>query len=73
MKKCVFPYVFRIICLFPGLNYTNIAHWVFSDVERLTAELQDYENFVNDLSTSAENHTADWIKGLIEKVSFFIP
>ncbi|KAJ5297090.1 uncharacterized protein N7443_007983 [Penicillium atrosanguineum] len=37
------------------------------EVDRLSAEVQDYENFLDDLRNSAESRTADWIKTLLEK------
>lgn len=64
----VHAYYFGCDLLLRLFYYTDLLE-LNSDVDRLTAELQRYENFVNDLRTSAENHTADWIKGLIDKVS----
>ncbi|KAF7719226.1 Fungal Zn(2)-Cys(6) binuclear cluster domain-containing protein [Penicillium ucsense] len=37
------------------------------DVDKLNAEIQDYENFVNALRSTAEPRTADWIKNLLDK------
>ncbi|KAJ5327655.1 hypothetical protein N7452_008045 [Penicillium brevicompactum] len=37
------------------------------DVDRLSAEVQEYENFLNELRSSAESSTSHWIKVLLEK------
>ncbi|KAJ5934353.1 hypothetical protein N7466_003900 [Penicillium verhagenii] len=51
MKKCERPY--------PPSDYREI--------ERLSAQLQDYENFLDDLRASADSRTADWVISLMEK------
>lgn len=38
------------------------------ELDRLSAEVQEYENFFDDLRNSSEFHRADWIKVLLEKV-----
>lgn len=38
------------------------------DVDKLNAEIQDYENFVNALRSTTEPRTAEWIKSLLDKV-----
>ncbi|KAJ5169080.1 uncharacterized protein N7482_004674 [Penicillium canariense] len=43
------------------------------DVDKLNAEIQDYENFVNDLRGTTEPRTAEWIKSLLDKVCLFFP
>ncbi|KAJ5111358.1 hypothetical protein N7532_001893 [Penicillium argentinense] len=65
----------RVSCQYPvgwrekmkNPNVLTCLSWYNSEIDRLTAEVQDYENFINDLRSSADNHTADWIKGLIDK------
>ncbi|KAJ5693298.1 hypothetical protein N7462_002721 [Penicillium macrosclerotiorum] len=37
------------------------------DVDKLTAEVQEYENLINDLRNAAESRSADWIKSLLDK------
>jgi hypothetical protein len=43
------------------------------EVDRLSAEVQDYESFLDDLRNSAESRTADWVKILLEKVCLLDP
>jgi predicted enzyme involved in methoxymalonyl-ACP biosynthesis len=43
------------------------------EVERLSAEVHDYESFLDDLRNSAESRTADWVKTLLEKVCLLAP
>ncbi|KAJ6005482.1 hypothetical protein N7451_003426 [Penicillium sp. IBT 35674x] len=37
------------------------------ELDRLSAEVQEYENFLEDLRTNAESRTADWVLLLMEK------
>ncbi|KAJ5278931.1 hypothetical protein N7478_004303 [Penicillium angulare] len=39
----------------------------YREVDRLEAEVQDYENFLEDLRLSAESRTAEWVKSLMDK------
>jgi hypothetical protein len=41
-------------------------------VEKLNAEIQDYENFVYALRSTAEPRTAEWIKSLLDKVCLLL-
>lgn len=43
------------------------------DVDKLNAEIQDYENFVNALRSTTEPRTAEWIKRLLDKVCLLYP
>ncbi|KAJ5740484.1 hypothetical protein N7493_000356, partial [Penicillium malachiteum] len=39
----------------------------YREVDKLAAEVQDYENFLEDLRLSAESRTAEWVKSLMDK------
>jgi hypothetical protein len=42
------------------------------DVDKLNAEIQDYENFVSALRSTTEPRTAEWIKSLLDKVCLLL-
>lgn len=47
----------------------SVLTWIYCrEVDRLSAEVNDYEGFLNDLRNASESRASDWIRTLLEKV-----
>lgn len=56
----------------PTPRWNSVLTWTYCrEVDRLSAEVNDYEGFLDDLRNASESRASDWIRTLLEKVGPF--